>query len=74
MSIEFPPRKIQIINADVEVEVEISDQEYERLMQVFQEQEMDPIIRLTVKGKSGGKAEFTHLRLENWDERLEFVS
>jgi len=61
--ITFPVRKIKIISADVEIDVTVSEAELDRLYQVFQEQEMEPIMRLVVRTSSGGRAEFTNLQL-----------
>ena len=60
-SIAFPTRQIKIINADIELEVLISDEEYARMLTVFQENEMAPLIKLALISPSGDKFEFSNL-------------
>ena len=61
--ITFPTRKIKIVHADIEIEAIVTNTEYERLLTVFNEQEMNPMIKLTIISSSGDKAEFTNLSL-----------
>jgi hypothetical protein len=62
-SITFPTRKIKIVHADIEVDVIVTDMEHDRMLSVFNEQEMNPMIKLTIISSSGSKAEFTNLNL-----------
>jgi hypothetical protein len=61
-SISFPERKIKILNADIELELMVSDEAYEQMLQVFQERDMNPLVRLTLHSESGPKTEFTQFR------------
>ena len=61
--ITFPTRKIKIVHADIEIDTIVTDREYERLLSVFNEQEMNPMIKLTIISSSGDRAEFTNLSL-----------
>ena len=63
MSVSFPPRKIKIVNADIEFDITVTDLEHERMLEIFNEQEMSPLIRLRVSSPGGGVAEFTNLSL-----------
>ena len=61
--ISFPARKIKIVNADIEIEIEISQTEYDCMLDVFNRHEMEPIIRLVLRSPLGDTAHFTNLKL-----------
>jgi hypothetical protein len=60
-TISFPERKIKILNADIEVDFAISDDELDLVYSVFNQRDMNPLIRLTLRTPSGKTVEFTNL-------------
>jgi hypothetical protein len=59
--ITFPERKIKVIRADVEIDVRLSQIEYEQFVRIFNEEEMNPLIRVTIHSSSEGSIEFMNL-------------
>ena len=68
-TVTFPEREIRVIRADVEIEIEVSNEVYDRLTDVFNQQHMNPLIRVTLKAPQG-TASFDNLKIvgfENYD-------
>lgn len=63
--ISFPERKIRIINADIEIDVDLTDEAFERMTDIFNRQDMDPLIKLTLISPSAS-AEFTNLNQHHY--------
>jgi hypothetical protein len=63
VDIRFPVRKIKVIHADIEIDVTVSDDEHAQMLTVFNEQNMNPLMKLTLRSPSGSVAEFTNLTL-----------
>ena len=69
MAIKFPEkRQIEILDGDINVEVEITSEEFSKLLEIFYKYETCPVVKLTIRSTYGDSAKF---ELNNFNYKVD---